>query len=197
MQTMQMDNFQTRERNSVAYSLETTPVTTFLNDQNINTVPCLVATSDNAAKSIEFALSLSTDDTKVSPVVDLQRVSMLALENVIDDGEAAQHITTPTVIDESSVGLKVIFAANRPTGASFEVYVKTAVDEDGIINSPWVQVTIDNDLPTDDNPSIFRDYEYTGELTPFTVFQVKVVMRATNSATSPVIRDLRSIALVV
>ena len=67
-------------------------------------------TSDNAAKSIEFALSLSTDDTKVSPVVDLQRVSMLALENVIDDGEVAQHITTPTVIDESSVGLKVIFA---------------------------------------------------------------------------------------
>ena len=186
-----------RGSNSVAYSLETTPVTTFLNDQNINTVPCVVATSDNAAKSIEFALSLSTDDTKVSPVVDLQRVSMLALENVIDDGEAAQHITTPTVIDESSVGLKVIFAANRPTGASFEVYVKTAVDEDGIINSPWVQVAIDNDLPTDDNPSIFRDYEYTGELTPFTVFQVKVVMRATNSATSPVIRDLRSIALVV
>ena len=93
--------------------------------------------------------------------------------------------------------LKLSLQINRPTGASFEVYVKTAVDEDGIINSPWVQVTIDNDLPTDDNPSIFRDYEYTGELTPFTVFQVKVVMRATNSATSPVIRDLRSIALVV
>ena len=31
-----------RGSNSVAYSLETTPVTTFLNDQNINTVPCVV-----------------------------------------------------------------------------------------------------------------------------------------------------------
>ena len=178
-----------------------------INTTTINTSPKVVATADNAAKSLEFALTFTTSDSKVSPLVDLQRVSVLALENVIagpvaDGKEAAQHITTPTVLDESSTGLKVIFAANRPKDAEFEVYVRTSIDEDGIQTASWRSdiVEAEANVPSDENPTVFRDYEYLvggteGTMTPFSTFQVKVVMRSTNSSRVPTIQDLRVIAL--
>jgi len=194
-------------RSDTACSYTTKTSTVFLNDLNINDTPKVVASVDNVngARTLRLDLNLSTTDTKVSPIIDLQRVSVLALENVIDMADAAQHITTPIAIDESSVGLKVIFGANRPSGADFEVYIRTAIDEDalGAVDAngdplvDWVQGTIDTTMPADDNPNTFRDYEYTFEVDPFSVFQIKVVMKSTNSSRVPVIRDLRGIALVV
>ena len=170
----------------------------FLNNVNSNNEPKVIASTDNSSsESIGFTLSLSTQDSKVSPIIDLQRVSVLALENVIDNNDAAQHITTPTVIDDASEGLKIIFAANRPSTSSFEVYVKTAADEDKLSDSAWTQVTIDEPVPSDDNPDTFRDYEFTHNTNQFSAFQVKLVMKSTNSSKSPTIQDLRAIALVV
>ena len=195
-----------RSSQAVTYNLGTVPTSVFLNDYNSSTQQNVVASSDNAsgAETMKFNLSLSTSDSKVSPLIDLQRVAVLALENVIDNSDAAQHITTPVVIDDASLGLKVIFAANRPSGASFEVYVKSAADEDallatdddGLFTVDWDLVAIDKALPTDDDPSTYRDYEYTHEMNQFTAFQVKIVMQSDNSSKSPVIRDLRAIALV-
>ena len=170
----------------------------FLNDVNSNDNPSVIGSTDNASsETVELNLSLSTSDSKVSPIIDLQRVSLLTLENVIDNSDAAQHITTPTVIDDASEGLKVIFAANRPSSSSFELYVKTAADEDKLVDSDWVQVTLDEPVPSDDNLDTFRDYEFTHNANQFSVFQVKLVMKSTNSSKSPTIRDLRAIALVV
>ena len=177
-----------------------------MNDYNTNDISSVVASAENAggAKTVKFDLALSTEDTKVSPLIDLQRVSVLALENVIDNDDAAQHITTPIVIDDGSLGLKTIFAANRPSGANFEVYVRVAADEDALLATDdngdleieWTLVEIDKALPTDNNTATFRDYEYTHESDLFTAFQIKIVMQSDNSSRSPVIRDLRAIALV-
>ena len=171
----------------------------FVNDYNLNTEPSVVASSENnnGDETLKLNLSLSTSDSKVSPLVDLQRVSVRALENVIDYSNAAQHITTPVTVDESSFGLKIIFGANRPAGSNFDVYVKTAVDEDALATTTdWVQVEIDRKLPTDDSPTNFREYSYTHESDQFTAFQVKIVMHSQNSSSSPIMRDLRAIALV-
>ena len=179
----------------------------FLNDININTTPKVVSTEDNAGTSPNLSLSitLATQDSKVSPIVDLQRTSVLTLENVIGLDDSAQHITTPTVVDESSVGLKIIFAANRPSTSEFDVYIRTAADEDSLnqVDSEgdsvidWVLVPTDKIIPSDEDPEVFRDYEYTVDADLFSVFQVKIEMKSTNSSKSPIIRDLRVIALVV
>ena len=166
-----------------------------LNNLNRNTAPSLIA---NGTADIEFNVQLSTTDTKVSPVIDLQRASLLALENVIDTDDAAQHITTPIILDESAVGLKVLFAANRQSAASFDLYVKTAPDESGLLNAEWNQTDIEVQIPSDENLTTFREYSYIkDELDPFTIFQVKLVMKSTNSSKSPVITDFRTIALAV
>ena len=174
---------------------------------------------------------MTTSDSKVSPVIDLQRVSVLTLENVIDKNVdldskykmddqgvligvepfyqdyqyAVQHITTAVTVNDSSRAIKVVFSGNRPTGSDFEVYVRvaadedalTATDDDGNFITEWVKVEIDKALPSDENPTTFRDYEYTADVDQFTAFQVKIVMHSNNSSKSPTIRDLRAIALVV
>ena len=179
----------------------------FLNDYNTNSEPSIVASSENAsgAETMKFNLQMTTSDSKVSPVIDLQRVSVLALENVIDNVDAAQHITTAVTVNDSSRGIKVVFSGNRPPGSDFEVYVKaaadedalTATDDDGNLITNWTQVAIDKVQPSDENPTTFRDYEYTADVDQFTAFKVKIVMHANNSSKSPTIRDLRAIALVV
>ena len=177
----------------------------FLNQLNVVDFPSAIATADNNVdtsnqpeSSVELKLYLETNDTKVSPIIDLQRTSILALENVIGSGEEAQHITTPITIDESSAGLKVLLGANRPSDASIEVYVKTSATDEGLSSAPWTEVLVDSTVPSDENASVFREYEYTVEAAdPFTAFQVKVVMKSTNSSKVPTVRDLRVIALAV
>ena len=205
----------------------------FLNDYNTNSQPSIVASSENAsgAETMKFNLQMTTSDPKVSPVIDLQRVSVLTLENVIDKNVdldskykmddqgvligvepfyqdyqyAVQHITTAVTVNDSSRAIKVVFSGNRPTGSDFEVYVRvaadedalTATDDDGNFTTEWVKVEIDKALPSDENPTTFRDYEYTADVDQFTAFQVKIVMHSNNSSKSPTIRDLRAIALVV
>ena len=177
----------------------------FLNQLNVVDFPSAIATADNNVdtnnqpeSSVELKLYLETNDTKVSPIIDLQRTSILALENVIGSGEEAQHITTPITIDESSAGLKVLLGANRPSDASIEVYVKTSATDEGLSSAPWTEVLVGSIVPSDENASVFREYEYTVEAAdPFTAFQVKVVMKSTNSSKVPTVRDLRVIALAV
>lgn len=174
----------------------------FLNEVNYNNSPCVVATDVNATNTLTFKINMTTGDTKVSPVIDMQRASMLALENIIDGGDAAQHITTPIVLQEASVGLKVLFGANRPSAAKFEVYIKTAVTEDNLDDASWLKLDPEIDMPADDNPETVRQYEYlaggdAGTMESFSAFQVKIVMKSTNSSQSPTIKDLRVIALAV
>jgi len=51
--------------------------------------------------------------------------------------------------------------------------------------------------PAEDNET-FREYKYSATgLNEFTAFQIKIVMKGTNSSYPPVIRDMRGIALAV
>ena len=66
----------------------------------------------------------------------------------------------------------------------------------------WTLATIDQVMPSDENPTVFRSYEYTiggagGSLAAFDTFQLKIVMTSTNSSKVPVLQDLRAIALGV
>ena len=51
--------------------------------------------------------------------------------------------------------------------------------------------------PTDDNDT-FREHQYSAsDLTKFTAFQLKLVMKGTVSSYPPRVKDLRGIALAV
>ena len=202
-----------------------------LNELNFTNEPKVILSDSNETfrisgnKSFEMRLNFSTTDNKVSPIVDLQRMSFTGFENIIDKQDsaatvgfnvplafvnethptegsaAAKHVSTVVTLEEEAVGLKILIAANRPSSADFEVYYKTGLADEVLSDKNWIEVAKEAAITADNDPTTFREYEYLaggvgGSLTPFTQYQVKIVMNTTNSSQIPVFRDLRAIALV-
>jgi hypothetical protein len=171
-------------------------------------------------------VAMTTSDSYVSPVLDLQRASLSLINNKIDKqassaatgfnvpisyiaetdpkegSHLSKHITKPITLVNDAVGLKVLIGANRPSTASFDVYYKTLTDDQNIDDISWILASQEEEVPSDENRSVFRDYRYLiggtgGSLDPFTIFQLKIVFKSTNSAKVPTIKDLRIIALGV
>ena len=114
----------------------------------------------------------------------------------------SKHITKPVTLVNDAVGLKVLIGANRPSAADFQVYYKTLTDEQDINDIAWVLATKEEEVPSDENRNIFRDYRYLiggqgGGLNAFNTFQIKIVFRSSNSSKVATIKDLRVIALGV
>ena len=183
-------------------------------------------------KSAKFTSTLTSSDNYISPVIDLQTLSVSTVNNLIDNQTAdsataaepnvtfnnpidfvadsaansgsslSKHLTIPINLGEPAVGLKVLLAANRPTNSFIDLYYRTlpAGSDTDIETVKFILATEDTSIQTDDNRSIFRQYEYTiggteGTLTPFSTFQLKIVFRSQNSSRVPRIKDLRAIAL--
>jgi hypothetical protein len=211
-----------------------------LKENNTAFVPLMIANRDaeiaqmGGTKSATLRINMSTESPNISPVIDLQRASLIVVNNIIDnqdsdrtitrlasrvtgsgkntplvfvretratDGSsAAKHITTPITLAEDAVGLRILLAANRPPSTEFDVYYRTAGPGVNIRSVVWTLQTVEAPIPTDENPSIFREYRYLaggpgGSLTPFTQYQLKIVFRSSNMARVPVIKDLRAIAM--
>jgi hypothetical protein len=177
-------------------------------------------------KSLDVQLNLSTDDSNVSPVIDLQRTSMSLFSTLIDKQDssssvgfnvplnfvnetsssigssAARHLTNVYNLANDAVGIKVLIDANIPDAADFQLYFRTATSDENIFTKNFTLHPSESVLPKDNNPNVFREYEFLiggqgGTLTAFTKFQLKLIMRSTNQAIVPRFRALRIIALSV
>ena len=197
--------------------------------------PKMVANNANEAaqlasgiKSATYRIKMTNSSSKVSPIIDTQRISLVLTNNMVDDqtnpafgavpnknmpinyvdesdpqsgSMLSKHITIPVTLAEEAVGLKILLAANRPSVANFDVYVRVQDGSaDTIFGSQWSLVNPENTIPSDDNPDVFREYTYLdggvgGVNDPFDRFQVKIVFKSTNSSKVPVIKDLRVIAM--
>lgn len=209
-------------------------------ENNVATSQYMVANADaetvqmGGTKSATIKITMETGSANISPVIDMQRASLILAANIIDrqdsdrtitsptaraggsgfntplvfvsetdpdDGShAAKHITTPVTLAEDAVGLRIIVAANRPSVSDFLVYYRTAGGAENIRTKDWTLLGLEAPIPSDENPTVFRDYRYLaggigGTLTPFTQYQLKIVFRSSNAAKVPVLKNLRVIAL--
>jgi len=175
-------------------------------------------------KSLDLSIEMSSNNTIVSPIVDLQRSSISLIHNMIDKqdsatrtgfntpvfyvGEeekiagsaAAKHITIPVKLREDAVGLKVILAANVPSACDYQLFYRTTTGDGDLREESFIEIKPETQFPKDDNPLVFREHEYLiggrgGQLDAFSQYQLKIVMRSTNNARVPVFKDLRTIAL--
>lgn len=194
--------------------------------------PQLIANDDNettylsGGKSFRLNASLQTSDENVSPVIDMQRALVIALGNKIDrpasgaaagfnvpinyvaetnpkgGSASAKHISRPITLAQDAVGVKIILSANKPSTATFEVYYRVSSGDANLSDVSWTLVPPETTLISDNNPDIFREYQYlvggnTGTLDAFNQMQIKLVMLSENNSKVPVFRDLRAIALSV
>jgi hypothetical protein len=150
--------------------------------------------------------------TLVDAIIDKQDSAVTSGFNVplnyVDETEptggssASKHITKTITLKEPAVGLKVLLAANKSPGTDFILYYRVAEADKDIRTTNWTIEPTTSNNPTDDNPIIFREYQYLiggteGTLPEFTTFQLKIVMRSTDRSRAPIIKDLRAIALSV
>ena len=176
--------------------------------------------SGNKSGIMRLVMTSSTDF--LSPMIDLERVSLVNVNNRIDKPVAsgtggnivqnflaetaatggsslAKYITRRINLDQDSQALRIMFTANQPSGSDIEVYFRTQESSSDVDfgTLAYTQATLDSAVTSSDDPTIFKDYSFTiNNISPtFTTFQVKVVMKAQQSTKVPRIRDFRAIAL--
>jgi hypothetical protein len=177
-------------------------------------------------KSLNMQLDLIGADSSAAPMIDLQRTSVGLFSNIIDKqassitsgfnvplnfvsetsniggSSPSKHLTKVITLGAAAVGLKVLISANRPSEADFEVYFRTAKEDENIRQNNFTLASPETNMPSDDNERVFREYRYLiggqgGDLPEFLRFQLKIVFRSTNQAKVPVLKALRVIALSV
>ena len=182
-------------------------------------------------KSATIEVGMSTLSDKVSPMLDMQRASIWLIHNNIDRQDSAnsydvinnlanlplnyqdetaaisgthlsKHIVKPVTLENSAVGIKVLIGANKPSVTEFDLYYKAVGVDDNFEDYNWTLALPEETLPSDENPTVYRDYTYliggtAGLATSFDKFTLKIVMRSKSSAKVPTFKDLRVIALAV
>lgn len=122
----------------------------------------------------------------------------------------SKHITKPVILNQAANGIKVFIDMFNPEQASVDVYFRTTADPDeDIYEKEFVLVTPQNDVPSSPyNPEVFdmdnikfSEYRYLiggedGNLEDFTKFQLKLVMKSTNTCEIPYLKSVRAIALI-
>jgi hypothetical protein len=176
-------------------------------------------------QSAEIKFELNTSSSWVSPIISADRASITAIANIIDNQDSAstsgynvpitwvsetnptegsalaKYVTKPVTLEEDAVGLKILIAANKPSGTDYKVYYKLLTSSEQLLSKDWTLVEPENAVQNDDNPNIFREQRYlVGGLfgtSPFSTFQVKIVMTSINTSKVPKFKDFRAIALTV
>ena len=221
----------------------TTTRTLPLNDNYYFPSTNLIASSINetnemsGVKSLSVPLTLSSDLEALSPVIDTQRMSVIAVSNLVDkidsssdvypttvykpmtepegDNHSAIYMTKKINLENPATSLRVLLDINRDSSADVKVLFRTLRVDDAF-SFEEIDYKFFNDDGTvagSGGPDIvvrpairgeFLEHEYTAGVTDdgignpldeFISFQIKIVMRTTNQASPPRIRNLRALAL--
>tara|TARA_B100001250_G_C19798980_1_gene790093 strand:- start:1094 stop:2638 length:1545 start_codon:yes stop_codon:yes gene_type:complete len=189
---------------------------------------------NGGAKSFNLDITMTSDHSDVSPVIDTGRMSAISIGNRLNsisqesdvyptdlydpstdpvgDDNSAVYITRKVTLENPATAIKVFFAGHRHASSEIELYHKILRSDDAsefddlgyeAFNSDGSPDEAVKASTTKDN---FTEYLYTagvnddGVGTPldeFIAFQIKIVLKGTNSAEPPRIKDLRAIALAV
>ena len=190
-------------------------------DMNAITYPAIIANENYAADSqfsfptgsIVLKTKLSSDSSYLSPVIDLERNSLICVNNIIGEDPAlvsgvyssgadtelssdsgntiARYITRTIALNNASDRVDIYINVNRPiAGSNIRVYVKYDDSTKWNLYNPDIQIPISSD------PASFTEIHYTDILsqTLFTSFAVKIVMISSTKTQVPTIKDFRAIA---
>jgi len=178
----------------------------------------------SGGKSLAQKITIKTQagDDNISPVIDTSRLSCHLIRNnlfnpisgttvgfVADTAKsggssAAKYITRPIQLAQDSTALDIRISAYIPGTSEVEMYFRlsNADDARNLGDSIWTPFNTDGSpdkaiAPSDDNET-FREYQYSAsDLSTFTAFQLKLVMKGTVSSYPPRVKDLRGIALAI
>jgi hypothetical protein len=165
-------------------------------------------------KSFTLEMLLGSESDLLSPVIDLDRSSIITTSNRINnpddwssavnyvgDPHDAVYITRMVSLDNQiSRSIKVYFDAYRPGETDFKVLYRIVppgfTGVENTIGWTFFNTSGGPDKPvTPASDFLFRPYEYTVTGLEFVKFQIKICMSSTNQAIVPQFKYFRAIAL--
>ena len=188
------------------------------NENVILSSPKSIASDANSTtKTFNLRCVFSTASDNISPVIDMNRASLYTIQNrVIDNtvgdelsatggNQLARYITKKVELAEEADKIDVFLNVNRPRSANVDLYFR--VVEGGsstdISTVAWQVATPLEGIAINDNPNVFKEIQYsidpggagyTASPDTFGTMQFKIVLRSSNSATVPQVKDFRAIA---
>lgn len=164
----------------------------------------------DTADTLKLTAALTTTDAKVSPIIDLDRLSLVTFDNIInnssvfedlrDDGEcAARYITKSIKLSSPADRINIYFDAYRPDeSTSIEVYAKYNVmsSSDTMDSLGWTKInSVDGRKAPVDNNFTFGEMKFEGtSVDEYTEVAVKILFKSSNKTYVPEIKNLRVIA---
>ena len=192
--------------------------------------PKLIASQINetnelqGSKSMFLDLNMTSTKENLSPIVDLDKKSIVAFSNRLNnidsssdvfpttsfvgatepegDSNEAIYCTKRVTLETPATALKLLHTAVRFSGAEIQVMYKILRSDDAsdFDEIGWRFFNTSGGPDTVANESTtsddFIEYEYSAnDLEEFIAFAIKIRMQGINSAEPPRIKDLRAIAL--
>jgi hypothetical protein len=173
------------------------------------------AVTVSSASDITLGATLTSSNQYATPVVDLDKISLLCNGYVINNdvtnetnaasGNAtARYISKKVFLNDPADKLNVYLGVSQPEGSRVRLYARF----DDEIASPqvldlrdatWTELSSSriSDLSSLGDNTPFQEVEY--EIDPtndFTQFQLKIVMTSSDAAQIPAVTDLRAIATI-
>jgi hypothetical protein len=178
--------------------------------------------SGSKSLNLDINIKTPTGSDNISPVIDTTRLSAHLIRNNIYNpvsgttpdfvadtakkggSSAAKYVTRPIVLENESTALDIRVSAYVPSTSEIEMYFRTSNADDARNMKELVWTPFNDDgspdtavTPIDDDKT-FREHKFSvSDLTAFTAFQIKLVMKGTISSYPPRVKDLRGIALAV
>ena len=179
--------------------------------------------SSSDKKSFMLRSIFSGDGDYLSPVIDLDRLSLITVSNRVDrpaaiasDGINAvdnfisettgiggsvlsKYITKKMEVNEDAESLDIFLNVNRPSGSYVTVYYKVSTSDDiDFDNLDWIEAVPDIQIPFAENASSFTEIPFSIDEDDigqtFTSFALKIVFTSSNSSKVVSCKDLRMIA---
>ena len=230
--TIRTTGGRTLEASETEYSLDATSKqkTINFNEDYYMTAPGMVASAINetnemsGGKSFSMSISISTpaDNNNISPVIDMQRLSLFLIQNRLNNpisgttpnftaetantggSAAAKYMTRPVILTNDATALDIRVSANVRSTSAVKMYYRNTSAEDArkLGDIAWSAFNSDGTPdstvdPAKDNVT-FKEHKFSASSLPeFTAFQLKVVMTGTNSSYPPLLKDMRGIALAI
>jgi hypothetical protein len=223
-------------KTSIAWGKRTTPNSSFTIDSNYDSFEAnenfeeserkvILASPDGNNGKLIVKATLSTPDANISPILDLSRVSIVAIENHINNDDTDEDSTfggnahsryisrSVTLADGfDSSALNVYITANKQRVCDIKVYVKvlSREDPDTFDAKSWIELTqLTSATLYSKSENDYYEYQYAMSAdsdaisylsdgvtyTTFGIYAVKVVLLSSDPTKVPKLADIRAIAL--
>jgi hypothetical protein len=180
----------------------------------------------NSENKFQVTITAQTSNKDVSPVIDLQCLSLFAINNKVENNTSSNNGELEPFVPNNSVGstpraryitrvvtlqdgfdsssMKCVLSVNKPIGTNIQVFAKMqdSYSTDDFHSFPYVKLTpnVNNfDTYYTETPDEFREVEFVlpqDTATPFNRFCVKICLYSDSPWNVPKIRDLRAVAVL-